>query len=91
MKKVLFIVLLLGTTLLLSAQGRYVEPSFRYAYHIPFPLYADYPVYGADLRIGQQTDGSQAWESFFNYPCVGIAFRMEHHTMKDYFDEPEIH
>lgn len=87
MKKVLFIVLLLGTTILLSAQGRYVEPSFRYAYHIPFPLYADYPVYGADLRIGRQTDGSQAWESFFNYPCVGIAFRMEHHTMKDYFDE----
>ena len=87
MKKVLFIVLLLGTTILLSAQGRYVEPSFRYAYHIPFSLYADYPVYGADLRIGRQTDGSQAWESFFNYPCVGIAFRMEHHTMKDYFDE----
>ena len=87
MKPMPFIVLLLSTTLQLWAQGLYVEPSFRYAYHIPFPIYADYPMYGADIRIGRQTDGSQAWESFFNYPKIGIDFRFEHHTMKDYFDE----
>ena len=87
MKKWWLIALFAFAAPLLSAQGLYLEPGFRYAHHLPLPIYADYPVYGADLRLGWQTDGSEAWEKFFNYPLVGIDFRFEHHTMKDYFDE----
>ena len=87
MRKGLLTIILLGVASLLPAQGLYVEPAVRYAYHIPFPMYSDYPVYGFDLRIGRQTDGSQPWHSFFNYPNVGLDFRFEHHTLKDYFDE----
>jgi hypothetical protein len=86
-KRLFTIILILGATTLLSAQGLYVEPALRYSYHIPFPDYADYPVYGADLRIGRQTDGNHEWERFFNYPSFGLDLRFEHHTLKDYFDE----
>ena len=87
MKKWWLIALFAFAASQLSAQGLYLEPGFRYAHHLPLPIYADYPVYGADVRLGWQTDGSEAWEKFFNYPLVGIDFRFEHHTMKDYFDE----
>ena len=87
MRKGWVIVVFLFAALRLSAQGFFVEPALRYAYHIPFPVYADYPMFGADIRIGHQTDGSKDWQRFFNYPNIGVAFRFEHHTMKDYFDE----
>ena len=87
MKKWWLIALFVLAASTLPAQGLYVEPGLRYAHHLPLPIYADYPVYGADIRLGRQTDGSEAWEKFFNYPLVGVDFRFEHHTMKDYFDE----
>ena len=62
----------------------YIEPSFRWGYHVPFELYSDYPVCCADLRCGIQTTGEKPWECFFNYPKVGINVRYEHNTMKNH-------
>lgn len=87
MKKLWFIALFIIASVQLSAQGFYLEPGIRYARHLPLPMYADYPMYGADIRLGRQTDGSEAWQKFFNYPCIGVDLHFEHHTMKDYFDE----
>lgn len=81
---ILFSVICFGQTT--EKKHWYVEPAFRYAYHIPFKPYKAYPVYCADLRLGWQTTGKQPWERFFNYPLVGIGFRYEHNTMRDYYD-----
>ena len=62
----------------------YIEPSFRWGYHVPFELYSDYPVCCAVLRCGIQTTGEKPWERFFNYPKVGINVRYEHNTMKNH-------
>lgn len=85
MRKRLFIVLFVfGTTALLSAQSLYIEPALRYGHHIPFN--ADCPVYGVDIRLGRQTNGEKVWESYFNYPNIGLDFRFEHHGLNGFFD-----
>lgn len=70
-----------------SVRYWYVEPATRLADHIPFPIYESYPVYTADFRIGMLTNGEKAWQRFFNYPMVGMDFRFEHNTIKDFYDE----
>lgn len=86
MHKLLILILFLGLSHLVFAQGFFLEPGFRYGKHIPFPEFAEYPVYEADLRLGWQTTGEKDWQRFFNYPNIGMGLRYEHNTMKDYFD-----
>ena len=84
MRKGWIIVFLLFAALRLSAQSFFVEPALRYGRHIPFN--SDCPVYGVDIRIGRQTDGKKHWESYFNYPNIGLDFRFEHHGVNGFFD-----
>ena len=86
MRKLLLLILLLGSSLVSLAQGFFLEPGFRYSKHIPFPDFADYPVYEADLRLGWQTTGKKDWQRQFNYPNIGLGLRYEHNTMRDYLD-----
>lgn len=86
MRKLLILITILGSNCLSFAQGFFLEPGLRYSKHIPFPDFAEYPVYEADLRLGWQTTGEKDWQRFFNYPNIGIGLRYEHNTMKDYFD-----
>ena len=81
MRKLLLLILLLGSSLVSLAQGFFLEPGFRYSKHIPFPDFADYPVYEADLRLGWQTTGKKDWQRHFNYPNIGLGLRYEHNTM----------
>ena len=63
----------------------FIEQSVRKGFFVPFSqrhqYIKDYSLYGLDLRIGRQTDGSKAWERRFNYPSYGLLFRYEHNTL----------
>ena len=63
----------------------FIEQSVRQGFYVPFTsrhqYTKHYSLYGLDLRIGRQTDGSEAWEKLFNYPSYGLLFRYEHNTL----------
>ncbi|MDD4142377.1 MAG: hypothetical protein PHR20_06265 [Bacteroidales bacterium] len=63
----------------------FVEGGLRCGKNIPFvkrhAYTKDFPQYGLDLRLGKQTDGTQEWEEWFNYPAYGFLFRYEHNTL----------
>lgn len=68
-----------------SCTGIFIEPSLRYGSFVPFASRHHYikesSLYGLDLRVGRQTDGSKAWEELFSYPSYGLLFRYEHNTL----------
>ena len=63
----------------------FIEQGVRQGFYVPFSsrhqYTKHYSLYGLDLRIGRQTDGSEAWEKLFNYPSYGLLFRYEHNTL----------
>lgn len=63
----------------------FVEQGVRQGFYVPFSsrhqYTKNYSLYGLDLRIGRQTDGSKAWEKLFNYPSYGLLFRYEYNTL----------
>lgn len=63
----------------------FVEQSIRQGFYVPFSqrhqYTKDFSVFGLDLRIGRQTDGSKAWEAEFDYPSYGVLLRYEHNTL----------
>jgi hypothetical protein len=63
----------------------YIEAGLRRGTYVPYvPRHAyikEMPQYGIDLRLGKQTDGSNEWEQWFNYPAYGILLRYEHNSI----------